>query len=422
MMNRIPFVTDRHAGISEILGVNSELYEITSANNQDLPRLILNHLAYDKNRIQDLINVAYQQWLTFCNPRKIVQWYEERVGNGGQNQPNATLKPLARVTVIIPTKNASKYLQTALQSLTTQTYKIARIIIKDSSTELEEILKTRHLAKRHGAWMIHRRDTGLANAMNQSLRYVDTKYLMQFDSDNIAMPHMIETFVRAIECRTDVVSLSSYHAQFYDEDEPRLLASLSKDRGATFVPRSYYRPVGPCLPNLYLKNVQGDATSIYLTKALKEIGGWPNDNRGHPDWLLWLRLVETGHQIDTIPEVLYYYRIRPDSLARFNRRILKADQAQISIIQGIIMNRTEVFSKSYPSIHRLLRRIVSLERERESDEMRLRERERELDEIRHSLGYRFMRFYASRIDHLLPNETRRGQFRKMMTAHLRSRT
>ena len=367
-----------------------------------------------KNRIQDLVDAAYQQAQTFSNPRKIVQWYEECVGSRGQKQPKARRKSSPCVTVIIPTKNASKYLHTALQSLTTQTYKITKVIIKDSSTKLEEVLRTRHLAKRHGAWMIHRNDTGLANAMNQALGYVDTKYLMQFDADNIAMPHMIDTFVRGIECRNDVAVLSSYHARFCDEDEPRLLNSVSNDRGATFIPRSYYRPVGPCLPNLFLHNVQGDATSIYLTKTLKQIGGWPEDNRGHADWLLWLRLLETGHQMDVIPEVLYYYRLRPDSLSRVDRR-RERDQAAISIIQGIIRNRSEVFSRSYSSIHRLLRRIDSLEQE-------LRLRESELNAIRHSLSYRFMRLCASRIDPLLPTGTRRGQIREMITAYVRYMT
>jgi glycosyltransferase involved in cell wall biosynthesis len=37
----------------------------------------------------------------------------------------------------------------------------------------------------------------------------------------------------------------------------------------------------------------------------------------------------------------------------------------------------------------------------------------ELDAIKGSFGYKFMRFYASRIDRLLPDHTRRGEFRKI---------
>jgi len=419
MMNRIPFVAIRPVDTPEILAVNSELYATNSADKENLPMLILNHLAYDKHRIQHFVDAAYQQARIICDPVNIVQWYEERLrGQRRHNQLKVRHKSSACVTVIIPTRNASKYLDAALRSLTGQTYKITKVVIKDSSTEQQEILRTRHLAKKHGACMVHRNDTGIANAMNQTLKYVDTKYLVQFDADNIAMPHMIETFVRAIELRNDVAALSSYNAQFYDEDEPRLLESLSADAGASFIPRFYYRPVGPCLPNLFIQNVQGDATSIYLTKVVKEIGGWPEDTGGHQDWLMWLKLVEAGRQIDAIPEVLYYYRIRPDSLSRFNKRTIEIDHAQISIIKKIIRNQPEVFSRSYSSIHRLLRRNESLERhERELEQL-----ERELDAIRQSLGYRFMRFYAMLIDRLLPDGTSRGQFRKMMTAHVQRLT
>ena len=37
------------------------------------------------------------------------------------------------------------------------------------------------------------------------------------------------------------------------------------------------------------------------------------------------------------------------------------------------------------------------------------------DEIIHSLGYKFMRFYGSRIDRLFPDKTRRGELRKIIT-------
>jgi glycosyltransferase involved in cell wall biosynthesis/SAM-dependent methyltransferase len=45
-----------------------------------------------------------------------------------------------------------------------------------------------------------------------------------------------------------------------------------------------------------------------------------------------------------------------------------------------------------------------------------------LDEIIHSLGYKFMRFWASRIDRLLPEDTRRGEFKKILVRSTRIAT
>lgn len=45
-----------------------------------------------------------------------------------------------------------------------------------------------------------------------------------------------------------------------------------------------------------------------------------------------------------------------------------------------------------------------------------------LDEITHSLGYKFMRFYASRIDRLLPERTGRGELKKILVTSARIAT
>jgi len=62
-----------------------------------------------------------------------------------------------------------------------------------------------------------------------------------------------------------------------------------------------------------------------------------------------------------------------------------------------------------------LSRLESRISELESEKQRLQS---EISIIRGSLGYRFMRFYASLIDRMFPNGTRRGEFRKIVTASL----
>lgn len=362
MVSGIPFVTTRSGGIPEMLGVGSELYRRISVDIRDangLATLIRNCLRYDEAQVQRLIDSAHRRGKAITDPQKILRWYEECLNDQNGSRASTAKSHSPGVTIIVPTCNASKYLNTTLQSLANQSYKNTTTIIKDSSTDPNEILKTRLLAGKYGMRLIHQRDSGLPNALNQGLNYAASKYVMQFDADNIALPHMVETFVRAIEGRSDVAALASYNAQFYDENERKVLDNLSQHEAVSFVPRSAFRPLGPCLPNLFFENVQGDGSGIYLTKVLKTIGGWVEDNRGHTDWLMWLRLIETGHWIDVIPEILYYYRVRPDSASRINRPLIEVDQGQVPIIQGIIRNRSGVMSACYPSMHRLLRQPAS---------------------------------------------------------------
>ena len=63
--------------------------------------------------------------------------------------------------------------------------------------------------------------------------------------------------------------------------------------------------------------------------------------------------------------------------------------------------------------------IESMTAERSQLTEQLNQLKEGLDEIHHSLGYKFMRFYASPIDRLFPSGTSRGEFRKVVTASLR---
>jgi len=55
-------------------------------------------------------------------------------------------------------------------------------------------------------------------------------------------------------------------------------------------------------------------------------------------------------------------------------------------------------------------------------DQKMLELQRELDEVRHSFGYKFMRFYASKIDGLFPEGTARGEFRHIITHKMRTMT
>jgi len=387
----VPFVAMNRDDAVEGLGLESELRRAVTSSVSSMDHLIRTHLSYDAVGLEALLNKAFRRAREICDPNRVVKWYEQmllpRRGRGAKLAEH-------RVTVIIPTRNVSRSLEVCLESIEAQTYNNYEIIIRDSSTNHDEFQQTKQLAKRYRALFLHRGDTGICNAMNHGLKHVDTEYVMEFDADNIAAPHMIETFVQGMEYRHDVVALSSYNGWFRDEEENNLRQNLHQ--GTLFTPRSCYTPVGLCLPNLFLYNVAGDASSIYLTRALREIGGWPRDDRVPQDWLLWLKFVETGRRMDVIPDVLYYYRLRENSASK-QRDLIQVNLGLISAIQRIIREQPERFCGSYSNIHRLLRGMDSMALENQE----LMRDSQELHQVKQSVGYRFMRFYGAWIDRLL---------------------
>ena len=70
------------------------------------------------------------------------------------------------------------------------------------------------------------------------------------------------------------------------------------------------------LPALLARNAVNGA-ALVRREAFEAVGGYDESMReGCEDWDFWLRLVERGFPGTIIPEVLFYYRRRADSMSR----------------------------------------------------------------------------------------------------------
>src|SRR5262249_20822617 len=58
---------------------------------------------------------------------------------------------------------------------------------------------------------------------------------------------------------------------------------------------------------------------MFRADAYRRVGGYRAPFRYAQDWDLWLRLTEVG-RFDHVPEVLYAYRVTPDSISGLKRR------------------------------------------------------------------------------------------------------
>ncbi|GEM_PF-5566137 len=287
----------------------------------------------------------------------MMQTREKRVTFGKEHN-----QKLPWVTIIIPTRDitTAAYLEKTLSALTNQSYKNMKILINDESVDPEAIFALNKIEKNYPQISILRGEpNGIGKALNRALQLVDSKYVIEVDADNLPMSDMVETFVRCMENRSDVAALSCYNIIFKDEEENKLEEYLSDHPGSIYMTDRCYRPLGPCMPSLFFENAQGDANSIFLSKALRSIGGWPEDNKGPQDWGLWLKLLANGFEMDVIPKYLYYYRDRLNSECK-KLDIHHADEANINIIISIIRNRPEYFSRyCYGDMHRLMRSIIT---------------------------------------------------------------
>ena len=187
-----------------------------------------------------------------------------------------------KVSVIIPCYNLGRYLDEAVESVLAQTFEDFEIlVVDDGSTENE----TRRLPA----------------AKNLGLAHTTGPYVCMLDADDRLDPCLLEKSVAALDGDSSIAFVSHWLRTFGDEvwewtptrcDAPALL-DVNTVNGAALVRRS----------------------------ALDAVGGFDESMRdGCEDWDVWISLVERGFKGAILPEVLFHYRRRPESMSRVTMR------------------------------------------------------------------------------------------------------
>ena len=114
----------------------------------------------------------------------------------------------ADISIIIPTYQRASTVVTAVKSVLVQTLRPAQVIVVDdgSTDGTYEILK-----KEFGLdiLLIRQENGGVASARNTGLKYANQKYVGFLDSDDLWLPHMLETLVPIIQNDPELVVLYS---------------------------------------------------------------------------------------------------------------------------------------------------------------------------------------------------------------------
>lgn len=256
------------------------------------------------------------------------------------------------ITIVVPYYNAGQYIEKSLDSLKNQSFKNSKIIIvNDGSTDPVSLQMLETIKQEdENILVLNKENGGIGSAMNCALKEVTSKYIIEFDADNIATPFMIERFVTAMENRDDVVGLSAYAKGFRNDEEGKVIQEIDQN---IYILKKHILFFGTTFLSLFYDNTCGDATAILRTETIKLVGGWPEDKRGYQDWPLWLKLLGKGHYLDVIPEALYYYRWRAESDTA-EKDTYGIDAANMPYILDVL-GKDNNFQYIYPKLHRVVR-------------------------------------------------------------------
>lgn len=225
------------------------------------------------------------------------------------------------VSIIVPVYNVKEYLEECLTSILDQTYpQLEILLVDDGSTDGSTDICQTYQKSDASIRYIRQENQGLSGARNTGLRMMTGEWVCFVDSDDWLDRHYVETLLEeAYRTQADVVACSYYLASdlatvavklpaYHSESKKQLMTDyFTKEALKTIVWNKLYR-------------------SSLLEGLRFELG------KLHEDEFFTFRLLDRVSSGVQIPEPLYFYRQREDSImsTAFSVRNISSLEAHVS--------------------------------------------------------------------------------------------
>ena len=213
-----------------------------------------------------------------------------------------------KISCLIPDYNGEKHLRAALQSIMDQTYQeFEVIVVNDGSNDKSGDILDEYSRKYDNFKVFHKENGGIVSALNFGLQFCKGDYIARMDCDDIAMRDRFEIQLQEFNTRRDAVAVGGYLRWIDDNDNIAPGKGFSPSRVTHTSLRSFPAKVA---------NVQHSA-GMFLSKAIREVGGYRSTFKHAEDYDLYLRLAKFGGFYNPAKPVIYY-RQHPSSLSAQN--------------------------------------------------------------------------------------------------------
>ncbi|HQV54585.1 MAG: glycosyltransferase [Chitinophagaceae bacterium] len=206
------------------------------------------------------------------------------------------------LSIIIPCYNLGQYLQEAIESVELHANKniFEIVIVNDGSTEEYTITILAELEKK-GYHIIHQNNEGLSGARNKGIEAAKGKYILPLDADNKINPLYITKGISILENNIKVGIVYGDSKHFGEE-------------------KRIFKPGKFSLKKLLIENYI-DACIVFRKKIWEQAQGYDTKLSLFEDWDFNLTAAKLGWEFYYIPEIMFEYRIRFNSMQRIGKRL-----------------------------------------------------------------------------------------------------
>ena len=196
------------------------------------------------------------------------------------------------ISIIVPCYNQAPYLEEALESILTQTYKNWEcLIVNDSSPDNTEEIAKKWTAKDSRFQYLIKPNSGVSDTRNFGIKRALGKYILPLDADDKIDAYYLQEAIAAFEKNPDIKLIYCN----------RILFGLKNDNRV-------------CPPfvfeNMLTENQIHHAGIFKKEDFLKTNGYNTNMVEGLEDWDFWLELIKPNDTVVKLDGFHYYYRIK----------------------------------------------------------------------------------------------------------------
>jgi glycosyltransferase involved in cell wall biosynthesis len=228
------------------------------------------------------------------------------------------------ITVLMSCYNAEEWLDEAIDSVLSQTYKnFEFILVDDGSTD-----NTLHLIQKYEKIdsrikVITKVNTGLSDSLNVGIAQAQGTWTARIDADDICEPTRLEKQVNFVKNRPQTVLLGT---DFLEIDAKGAIIKSHRYPSENKALKSNLEKCLRFFPH---------SSAFYRTANVQAIGGYNKKYASVQDWDLWLRLSESG-EIACLSEPLVRIRQHANQISHAGSGKVNTIEAQMTRISHFL--------------------------------------------------------------------------------------
>ena len=233
------------------------------------------------------------------------------------------------VSVCLPTFNGEKYLQEALDSLSSQTYPNLELIVSDDASQDKslELIKNFQQSWKFPVSIHHHTPSTIGANWNNCLRHASGKYIKFLFQDDVLYPECIEKLVNAAEqdeqigivfCQRDFIleenspETQEWVNRFKDlQDADGLFKNSDRIKGSAILGSEN-------LLETPMNKIGEPTTVLFPKKVLNEAGYFNEDLVQILDYEFYYRILKK-YDVVMVDEALAGFRVHPGQATMVNK-------------------------------------------------------------------------------------------------------